>query len=309
MAQQMGIDSIGTFHKRYGDQVLINGSGTASAGWARVFGETHDQQWNSRVGGVNHELAPKFDGRIWGIQSGLNVAGWENSDGSLDRFGVFYTHADARGTVHGNTLALLGRRSGTHGLAGDSLGGYWTHIGSSGWYVDVVGMGTLLRSDASSDRRIGASLDGTQFAASIEAGYPVRLGPYWTIEPQGQLIWQRTSLGDTRDLFASINYKDLDGIVGRLGARVENDAQVNGIPLQTFVSVDLWRNLSGTDQVTFNHTTVATSLKGTSLELRGGVSMQISAKVSAYGAVNYTTNLGGEDLRSVGGNLGVRVRW
>jgi len=35
----------------------------------------------------------------------------------------------------------------------------------------------------------------------------------------------------------------------------------------------------------------------------------LTANVAAFGSVDYATNLGGEMQRSVGGNLGIRVRW
>jgi len=37
--------------------------------------------------------------------------------------------------------------------------------------------------------------------------------------------------------------------------------------------------------------------------------MQLNSNVAAFGSVGYTTNLGGETQRSIGGNLGIRVKW
>ncbi|TSJ61621.1 autotransporter outer membrane beta-barrel domain-containing protein [Starkeya sp. 3C] len=54
---------------------------------------------------------------------------------------------------------------------------------------------------------------------------------------------------------------------------------------------------------------MGTELEGTSLEVRGGVSIRLMPTVAAFGSVDYTTGLSGETQRSVGGNLGIRVRW
>jgi autotransporter family porin len=59
----------------------------------------------------------------------------------------------------------------------------------------------------------------------------------------------------------------------------------------------------------FNDRNVATAIDGTSLELRGGLAMRMTANISGYASVGYTTSLDGRDRRSLGGNVGVRARW
>ncbi|WP_225705654.1 autotransporter outer membrane beta-barrel domain-containing protein [Bradyrhizobium cenepequi] len=308
MAQQMGVLSVGTFHKRVGDQALLNNFGEVNGAWMRGLGETREQQWSSTIAGINYQLAPKIDGHAWGIQTGLDLFASDNPAGQ-DRFGLFYTHAEASGTVYGNTLAINGNRSGSLALQGDSIGGYWTHVAPNGWYVDAVTMHTWLSGGASSDRRFGAGAYGTAMIASLESGVPFSIAPNWSLEPQGQVIWQRVSFNDTSDAFSTIDYQSFDAVIGRLGLRLENTTLVYGTPWQSFVSVDVWHNFSRTANVIFNDRNVATALGGTSLEVRGGLSMQLTATVAAYGSVGYTTNLNDETLRSVGGNVGVRVRW
>ena len=41
----------------------------------------------------------------------------------------------------------------------------------------------------------GMTVNGSALAASLEAGYPFHFAGNWTIEPQGQLIYQYTELG------------------------------------------------------------------------------------------------------------------
>jgi autotransporter family porin len=309
MVQQMGITSVATFHKRQGDQFLLNNFGKVNGAWGRAFGGSHDQQWGSTITSLDYELAPKLDGHVWGLQVGLDLLGKEHIDGSQDRYGVFYTHTGANGDVSGNILALTGAPAGRLALNGDSLGVYWTHVGVTGWYVDAIAMNTWVGGSATSDRAIGARMHGSAFAASIEGGYPVPLIGSLTIEPQGQLIWQRIGLNDTHDPFTTIDYGSFDTWTGRFGARLESNLRVNGAPLQTFFSADVWHTSARTDQVIFNDRGVATGIGGTSLELRGGASMQVTARLGVYGAVGYTTSLRGEDRESISGNLGLRARW
>lgn len=309
MAQQMGIASLGTFHKRRGDQSLLDNLGVASAAWMRVLGEAHDQTWDSTVGGVSYQLAPRFDGRLWGFQVGLDLLGFE-SDWGQDRLGLFYTYTDSRGTIYGNTLAINGNRSGRLSLEGNSVGAYWTHIGQSRWYLDAVVMHTWLDGHAKSDDAMGADLDGTGLTASLEGGMPFRINGNWAIEPQAQLIWQRIRFDDTSDLFSTIDYDSFDSLTGRLGARLEgNMAASSRTPWQSFVSADVWHNFSETADVKFNGRNVGSEIKGTSLELRAGLSVRMTENIGGYASVGYTTNLGGEDRESISGDLGIRIRW
>lgn len=76
---------------------------------------------------------------------------------------------------------------------------YWTRAGSAGGYLDAVVMQSRYNGDATSARGIGIDVDGDGTTASVEVGKPlVRLGQSaWWLEPQLQVIWQRTSVDDT----------------------------------------------------------------------------------------------------------------
>ena len=308
MAQQMGVMSIGTFHKRWGDQILLTNNGSLSGAWMRVFGEARKQQWGSRVAGLNYELAPKFDGHLWGVQFGLDLMAGENSWGQ-HRLGLFYSHAEASGTVFGNTLAINTNRSGRLSLQGDSIGGYLTQVGHGGWYVDAVAMYTWLDGKASSYGGVGAGTSGNSVTVSLESGLPFAISGSWTLEPQAQLIWQHIDFDDTQDPYSSIDYRALNALTGRLGLRLEGNMTINGMPLQSFVSADLWHDFAQNSNVVFNDRNVATAIGGTALELRSGLSVKLTSNVSAYGSVGYTTNLDEEKRKSFSGNLGVRVKW
>jgi len=230
-------------------------------------------------------------------------------DDSQDRIGLFYTHTEASGDVVGNTLAQIQVHSGKLDLDGDSIGAYWTHVSSSGWYVDAVAMATWLDGDATSDRRIGADMSGHAILASLEAGYAFELGRGWTLEPQGQIIWQRVDLDDTHDLFSSIDYDDFDVWTGRLGLRLEGNTRFNDMPVQPFVDINLWHDFEADYSVVFNDRAIVTETESTLLEVGVGVSAQFTENVSGYGSVKYMTGVDGSSDDSYGGNLGMRVKW
>ena len=188
ITQQMGIVSIDKFHARHGDQSLLDSTGKVPSGWARLFGRASEQDWSPTIAGVDYQLAPKFDGHIWGLQAGLDLLGQDHDNGSEDRFGVFYTHTSASGDAIGNTLAIIQNNAGKLDIDGNGLGAYWTHIGADEWYIDAVAMITWLDGDATSNRGIGADISGNTILASIEGGYPFALGGGWTLEPQAQIV-------------------------------------------------------------------------------------------------------------------------
>ncbi|WP_454720393.1 MULTISPECIES: autotransporter family protein [Cupriavidus] len=309
VAQQMGIATIGTFHERRGDQSLLDTGGLGSNAWVRALGDGRDQRWSSKIGGIDYQLSPEIHSTMWGVQVGSDLFARHDDEGREDRLGAFYAHTETHGSIFGNTLALDGNRSGDLNVTGDSVGLYWTHIGPNRWYLDTVAMYTRLRGNAGSNLGVGATSNGNAFAASLESGIPLPLNDSWVLEPQGQIVWQHVSFGDTRDPYSSIGYHDFDAFTARLGLRLENNMLVRGLPWQSFVSADVWHNFAKTANVTFGETNVATSLGNTSLELRGGVTVKWSKHVATYLSVSYVTRLGEQMQHGVGGMGGVRIRW
>ena len=106
-------------------------------------------------------------------------------------------HADVNGLVtNPAATAYVLSRTGSMNLNSWSAGGYWTHVGPGGWYLDAVLQGTWYGGSAST-QFAKLNTDGTGFIASLEGGYPFawpQLGPGFVIEPQGQILWQKVSL-------------------------------------------------------------------------------------------------------------------
>jgi outer membrane autotransporter protein len=170
-------------------------------------------------------------------------------------------------------------------------------------------MGTWFGGDAASNAGQSVDLDGQGVTASLEGGYPVALSENWTLEPQAQLIWQRLSLDDQADRYSSIEFDTNDAWTGRIGFRLQGRQETSVGKLRPYLKANLWQNFSSDQTVRFATDPIVTDLKGTSLELGGGLTLDITEKASLFATADYTTNLGGERSRIWEGNLGLNVKW
>lgn len=302
VAHHLALSTLGTFHERRGEQALLEGAGFLPTVWGRVFGQDTDMKWGGTV-------APSFDGTLLSFQAGADLIGWESVPGHYDRAGLFVGHSRMNGDVRGQALGWNDLTVGEIDLDGTSFGGYWTHIGPNGWYLDGVVMGTWFSGDAISDRAVGIDIDGTGVSVSLEGGYPVALTPEWTIEPQAQLIWQHLSFDDQADNFSTISLDADDGLTGRLGFRLQGNFPMGTGSLQPYLKANVWHNFDSTDRLSFGGDPILTERDGTSLELGGGVVAKLSESTSLFATADYTTNLGGEKIRVFEGNLGISVKW
>jgi autotransporter family porin len=302
LAHYLATSTLGTFHERRGEQAELLGSGTMPAAWARVFGQSIDMSWTGT-------LTPNFDGTLLGMQAGLDVFGWETQGGHQNRIGLFVGYTSIDGDVKSPTLGGSEADFGDIDANGTSVGASWTHVGPGGWYLDGVLMGTWFGGDASSSGGENLDIDGTGVTASIEGGYPIVLTPEWTLEPQGQLIWQHLSLDDTSDSFSTVSFNSDDVLTGRLGARLQGLYQMQSATLKPYLKANLWHDFDADQDVVFGSDPIDVETGGTSLEIGGGVVTQLTTKTSLFATADYTTNLGGEDKEIFEGNVGVSVKW
>jgi outer membrane autotransporter protein len=302
IARRLGLITLGTFHERQGEQALLAGD-VAPAAWGRLFGE-HTRQDFAR--GVR----PDFDGTFAGLQAGRDLWRFETTDGVRDHIGIYLAYARARGDVRGFAIGVEDAPAGTVDLRGTSLGGYWTRIGPSGGYLDVVLQGSLVEGSPRSDRGISANILGFGFAASAEGGWPIPLAPWLTLEPQAQAIWQHLSLDHTRDAFSSIAFDRSDVLTARIGARLQATVRGAGTFWQPYLKGNVWWNSAGSDAVTFATDVIATRRNaGPALEGGVGINGRLTPSVSVYADASYVASIRGEHLVTVKANGGLRVTW
>jgi outer membrane autotransporter protein len=300
VAQYLALSSLGTFHERRGEQTLLDNTGALPATWGRVFGQSIDAKWSGTVD-------PGFDGSLFGFQAGQDLVGWGDAGGHRDRIGLFVGHAHASGDVTGQAVGWNNLDVGDIDVDATSLGGYWTHIGPSGWYLDAVFMGTWFDGNAASNGGTSIGIDGTGLTASLEGGYPIALSESWTLEPQAQLVWQSLSLDSQTDAFSDVRFDSDDTVTGRLGLRLEGNLQDSA--LRPYMKIDLWHAFDSDQRIGFGGDPVVTRVGGTALEIGGGVVAKLGETTSVYATAGYTTNLGGERTHVLEGNIGLRINW
>ena len=151
IARQMGLQTLGTLHQRIGDTLTLantggQGDGVARSDWARFFGEGFNKSFQSFAD-------PRASGWMGGIQGGVDLLRTSFWPGHRDVAGVYLAFANSDVDVHGLGINATGTgnvqtKTGTLGLNGYSAGGYWTHYGPSGWYIDAVLHGTYYNGNA-----------------------------------------------------------------------------------------------------------------------------------------------------------------
>jgi outer membrane autotransporter protein len=303
VARQIGIQQIDNFHDRQGDQSLLTETGALPAAWGRVWG---GHSVSSQDGAAN----PEFDGSIFGAQVGHDLYSDVTASGHRNHYGLFVGFARATGDVDGFALGFPNVDVGHLAINAYSLGGYWTHVGPSGWYTDAVMMGSSITVDPLSSQGTGAGTHGTAVTGSVEGGFPIALGGAVVIEPQAQIIWQNLSLNDFNDGVSSVSFNNGNTYTGRVGVRVQQTFSSAGMTWQPYARVSVLRAFGEGDSTTFGGTTVIPGGVGqTAWQFNVGLVAQVTRSGSAFVTASYLTNLGGSHQRTIGGNAGVRWKW
>ncbi|NCE91155.1 autotransporter outer membrane beta-barrel domain-containing protein [Pseudomonas sp. L13] len=302
-AQVMTLQALGTFHERQGEQSLLTETGAVPAGWGRAYGSDFNKSWSGTV-------TPSFDGTSKGYQVGHDLYASETSGGQTQRFGLFIGQSRLRGDVKGFALGWQNHRSGRVKLDGDNFGAYWTLTDPTGWYVDLVAMGTRLDGDNKSDRGVKMDTKGHALALSAEAGYPITLSEHWVVEPQAQVIGQKIDLDSQHDGISKVSFDSQEYWTGRLGARLKGRYLVSNTPVEPYLRANVWHTFGGSDTVTFDEVDrIKSDHKSSTADIGVGVVAQLSSAVSAYVEGKYGTGLDDNNFEGTSGSIGVRVSW
>ena len=148
-------------------------AGIARSRWGRFFGQQIDNRYRAFAD-------PRASGWLRGMQGGLDL--WRGSflPGHRDVAGIYFAYGNGDVGVNGlvTNPAATGYvlpRTGTLNLNAYSAGGYWTHYGPSGWYIDAVLQGTSVHRQPQSTQFAQLPTNGSGLISSLEAGYPVPL--------------------------------------------------------------------------------------------------------------------------------------
>ena len=311
IGRELGLAALGTFHLRQGDQALLINRDPVSGAWGRIFAEKREQASSQVVSGTTFDLKPNYDGDLYGLQVGLDLVSHAEDDGDQWRLGVSYSRLDSRGDIQANTRARIQAESGQLHVEADYVGANLTYVDADGWYVDSVAMYGWLDMSAISIRSIGARMEGNAALASVEVGGRKRLGRSgaWRLEPMAQLIWQRTSMDDTGDLYSAVRFDDQRSWTSRLGVRLEGDKKIKSAFVQPYVDINWLHHFEATHDVWFNDRALVLEDKADILKVGTGFAAQLAPKLSSYFTLEWGTDLDGQRYRSLGGTFGVRVLW
>ena len=250
---------------------------------------------------------PRYNYDFYAFQLGVDVI--RNVGDSGDDFAGVY---GAYGSGDGDVRHFTWRRAGKDEFDAYSIGAYWTHLWSTGWYVDGVVQGTWYDMKAKSVRLPKLKTDGFGFAASIEGGRSLQSGGV-TIEPQAQLIFQTASLDRAADVAAQIRFDDMESLAGRIGARVAKtwaDGDQDAVTL--WARANLWYEFMGDTRSEFSSAAgfvpLHADLGGEWVELNAGITAEVASNVSVHGSVTYETDFGNEQ-RGFEAQLGIRIAW
>lgn len=302
-ARQLGLLQIDTFHDRQGEQGLLTETGTVPATWARAWG-------GSSTIAQGGDVKPSYDATVWGMQVGQDVYANTTADGQRNHYGFFLGFARSVGDVNGLALGQPDYGVGSLQVNAYNLGAYWTHIGASGWYTDAVAMGSALSVRTNSIDGVSGSTHGGAFTGSVEAGLPIALGYGLTLEPQAQLVWQWLSLDQFDDGVSNVTWNNGSTFLGRIGARLQWAFDAHGVNWKPYLRLNVLRAFGSDDTTTFSGTTtLGTPVGQTAGQVGAGLVAQMSKHGSVFATFSYTGNLGGEHVRTITGDAGLRWAW
>ena len=282
--------------------------------WGRFFGQTIHNNYQAFAD-------PNASGNLGGFQGGIDLLRGSLIAGQYERAGLYGAYGDVNADVNGlvtnpAAMAYVLARTGSMNLDAWSAGGYWTHTGPGGWYLDAVLQGTWYYGSAST-QFAKLNTDGTGFIGSLEGGYPYawpQLGPGFVIEPQGQILWQKVSFRHDYDGLGDVALGDTTGPSGRIGLRTKwTIVTAGGQVWQPYLRGNLWRDWGAEANTVYSGTDIAPLLSQvTRLELGGGLTGRINASVSVFANVDYEFAVGAaenEKRNGVRGAFGARYTW
>jgi outer membrane autotransporter protein len=339
LARQLGLSILGTLDDRVGDTYEPDGCGVAPAVapdslptrnrggptsapcpllspsvWGRFFGQTIDNHYNAFAN-------PSANGNLGGFQGGVDLLRGSLIAGHYERAGLYGAYGDVNADVDGlvtnpAATAYVLTHTGSMNLTAWSAGGYWTHVGPGGWYLDAVLQGTWYYGSAST-QFARLNTDGTGFIGSLEGGYPFswpQLGPGFVIEPQGQILWQKVSFRHDYDGEGDVALGDTTGPSGRIGLRTKwTIATAGGQVWQPYLRANFWRDWGADANTVYSGTDIVQlASQTTMLELGGGLTERINANVSVFANVDYEFAVGAnedEKRNGVRGAFGAKYTW
>jgi len=313
MALLYGRTLLDTLHERVGDEEDLRNrprvNGAASGAWGRFIGQRGNHEGDPL--GV-FGSGPRFNYDIGAFQGGQDLLRRDGADGSRDHAGLYA----AIGALTGGVTHVDRSFAGTDRLNAYSLGGYWTHFGAPGWYLDAILQGTWYDTKGISSRLPTLTTNGWGLAGSLEAGYPIRLGGGFIIEPQTQFVYQNVSLGDGSDTAATVQFRNIESFAARIGARFARTWALDDSPqprsMTAWLRPSVWNEFRGVPQTLFSSADgpvpFQSNIGGAWFELNAGMDAMITDSTSLFANVGYQVGINSNNT-AYNGKIGLRMAW
>ncbi|MDR2214356.1 MAG: autotransporter outer membrane beta-barrel domain-containing protein, partial [Nevskiaceae bacterium] len=313
---QSTLGLLDTLHERMGDD--MDRMQNDDRLWGRVF--ANDLNRRNR----DDAALAQNDGNSWGFQVGVDLYQHRADDGKRHDLGLYAGRVETRADVTGQTSVGAQRRL-VGALHPDmtALGGYWTYkrSASTGFYLDVVGQYGWYGGDGWSVSGMSAKLGGSTVLGSLEAGYGFALGDHWMLQPQAQLVGQRTRVDEieipdtlTRST-TTVKFGAAESLTGRVGLRLVGEHTFqSGRQIKPYVRANYWHGFDGKQVTEFSDANssvpITTQLGNDFGEAGAGFTHTLTKHINLYGEADYLFGVGKyrKDVRgSVSGTLGIRV--
>ncbi|MEE9099143.1 autotransporter outer membrane beta-barrel domain-containing protein [Pseudomonas nitroreducens] len=305
MALVYGRTMVDTLHERVGEErptawqerpAEDEASWGPSLGWGRVIYRSGKQDGDRKdaVGDT-----PEYNYDLTAFQVGADLYRKERTDGSHDQAGLSL----AIGSMDAGVSHYTGGNAGDDTLRAYSLGGYWTHFGPEGWYLDGVLQVTRYDIEARPNELSKLKTDGWGYTASLEGGYPFEADKDLWIEPQAQVIYSYVDLDDSDDVGADVRFRDVESLIGRLGVRIAKDWETEGSDksrrrTQGWIRPSVWHEFKGQPKTEFSsqsgYIPFEADIDGTWGEVNLGVDHQASEKVTFTVSAGYREAFDGD---------------
>ena len=330
--KEMGFAQMGKLHERVGEQQTWawDDCGTRCEQyqqfkdkgqkkypvWGRINGEYLKMQGDNRFA---------FKSKTGFVQFGVDIDNQDNlQDGSRRHNGAMLTYGWGSTDFFDKNRAQNGfvvndKFTGKADTDMLSLGGYSTWYARNGTYLDLVGNVSWLHNKYLSRDGIKANQNGYGLGLSAEVGRPWRIGEsQWQIEPQAQLSYQYIHLNGFNDGVREVKGQSLNGVRGRIGARLAWNAQAEQLRTKTFyLTANVLHDFNGTQpSATLGREEVQESYGRTWGEVGLGAQTALGKATYLFGDVRYQHSLngkkgalGGTQREGYHGRIGVRHTW
>jgi outer membrane autotransporter protein len=307
---QGNLNILGNLHQRMGDD--MNDMQNDDRLWMRVLGGGSVRQNQENI------ASPQASGSDYGVQAGFDVFQNRNEQGQRNDVGFYAAYLKSRYDITGTTNpAQPASRAGVLRPETKAVGAYWTYKdnANTGFYSDLVFQYSRYGGNGESVSGASARIGGSGLLGSLEVGYGMPMNEHWSIQPQAQIVAQRSNIKDISLPNATVRFDDKLSLASRLGLRLVGDYITDsGRQWKPYARANYWHGFGGKRTTSFENlgesTPVQTQLGYDSLELGAGFTVALTRNVNLYAELDHVFAMGKASRKlsnGLAGSVGIRV--